>query len=409
LIHFYKRKYTMLTLKHSFGWNLSNTRYPDLELTTVEARKEQNIPAHRVIMAAVSEKLDNLCKEGGRVVIRNVRYGVLEKLVNLIYEGSVEMIQNSEDLSDLRDAIDMLKVNLLFEEKALDTIKEEQEEVIELESFITNNNNSEDSIDQANHLYETPGNQLTVESAYSLAFEGAANSRVRQEDKQEAAVGKRRQSKAVSKKVLSVSESNQGEDEITDAVIVRKRRENVDKKKSNSKDAANESIIAADYVAEIGNNVEDSITVANDSSLEIAQDPKVVVEKVEGTKYSKATSKQALVGSKFSEGNTYTRRKVSKVKSKDVFESVGNEVKVRLKRVSKGHKEIPCVCCQGNERILDGEGSNIVKIKSKRGMSNDIGNRKGKLSKLEELSDVRVDAVDALCSIGVKRPPEKFF
>merc|ERR1712098_59673 len=138
----------------------------------------------------------------------------------------------------------------------------------------------------------------------------------------------------------------------------------------------------------------DSFTLVNDSSLEIAHDPRVVVEEgVAGTKDSKGKTKRALVGSKSSEGITYKnrRRNALKVNSKDVVELAGNEVEVRLNRVSYCAK-----CSQCNEGIMGEESRNVMKTKSKRGMSNVISFKKRKSSKLEEQSDVRVEAVDAL-------------
>ena len=67
--------------------------------------------AHRVILAAVSTKLGDICKEGGEVVIRNIGFLVLKRIVRLVYVGSLQ-VEGSEALGDVRDGLDMLKVDL---------------------------------------------------------------------------------------------------------------------------------------------------------------------------------------------------------------------------------------------------------------------------------------------------------
>jgi len=89
--------------------------FPDLLLTTTNAGQGDFIPAHRVVLSAVSSKLHTLCKEGGKVIIRNIEYQVLENLVEFIYKGNIK-IKNQEDVDDLRDGLDMLKVNIVMEE-----------------------------------------------------------------------------------------------------------------------------------------------------------------------------------------------------------------------------------------------------------------------------------------------------
>jgi len=106
----------MHTLHHKFDFagQLRQTVFPDLLLTTTNAGQGDFIPAHRVVLSAVSTKLHSLCKEGGKVVIRNIEYQVLEHVVEFIYTGSIK-IKNQEDVDNLRDGLDMLKVNIVIE------------------------------------------------------------------------------------------------------------------------------------------------------------------------------------------------------------------------------------------------------------------------------------------------------
>lgn len=67
------------------------------------------IPAHRVVLAAMSSKLGQLCDAGGMVVIRNIQFGILQKLVQLIYNGRVKL-EGRLEVQDFRDGMDMLKV-----------------------------------------------------------------------------------------------------------------------------------------------------------------------------------------------------------------------------------------------------------------------------------------------------------
>jgi len=107
----------MLTLQHKFDFpgQLSQTVFPDLLLTTTTAGQGDFIPAHRVVLSAVSTKLHSMCKEGGKVVIRNIEYQVLENVVEFIYKGSIQ-IKDQENVENLRDGLDMLKVNIVIEE-----------------------------------------------------------------------------------------------------------------------------------------------------------------------------------------------------------------------------------------------------------------------------------------------------
>jgi len=105
----------MQTLKHNFSFpgKLSQSIFPDIFLTTKDAGSTDFIQAHRVVLAAVSDKLHGMCKEGGKVFVRNISYQVLEQVVSFIYKGKIEM-ESNEDIENLRDGLDMLKVNIVI-------------------------------------------------------------------------------------------------------------------------------------------------------------------------------------------------------------------------------------------------------------------------------------------------------
>ena len=107
----------MLRARHQFGWcgSLCQSHHPDVWLSAAEEevkpRPRPPLPAHRVILAAVSDKLAALCSQGGVVTVRNVRYDLLDKAIAFIYTGEV-MLNSQEDQEDLEDVLDMLKINL---------------------------------------------------------------------------------------------------------------------------------------------------------------------------------------------------------------------------------------------------------------------------------------------------------
>lgn len=104
----------MPILQHNFCFpgQLKHSVFPDLLLTTKDAGPIDHIPAHRVVLSAVSPKLHNMCKEGGKVLVRNIQYRVLEEVVRFIYTGSIEM-ESDEDIENLRDGLDMLIIKIV--------------------------------------------------------------------------------------------------------------------------------------------------------------------------------------------------------------------------------------------------------------------------------------------------------
>ena len=90
-------------------------KYTDLKLTTLEEEAEgggRDVPCHKVVMAAVSKKLEVIIdKRGGDdlLVVRNVRFEILQKVVEFVYMGSVE-VEEGVDEQDVIDALDMLLI-----------------------------------------------------------------------------------------------------------------------------------------------------------------------------------------------------------------------------------------------------------------------------------------------------------
>ena len=56
-------------------------------------------------------QLGRLCGPGGQITLRNLSFTMLENVMRFIYSGLVEL-DNREQLADLRDALDMLKINI---------------------------------------------------------------------------------------------------------------------------------------------------------------------------------------------------------------------------------------------------------------------------------------------------------
>jgi len=110
----------MFTLKHhlNFGPNFSRSNFCDAKLTTKHVIG--CIPVHRIILSAVSKKLgkkfqDNL--DGTEpIVINNVDFDVLEKIINYVYTGRVTFANDAE-YEDFSDGISILKIEVGSEDK----------------------------------------------------------------------------------------------------------------------------------------------------------------------------------------------------------------------------------------------------------------------------------------------------
>ena len=120
----------MIEAKQTFSFSglLSQSIFPDLSLTTADG-EGRHVPAHRVVLAAVSSKLSVMCQEGGRVLVRNISFKVLELVVRFVYAGKV-ILNSMEEVEDLRDGIDLLRINIRIElDKLCDNQVEEMEKV----------------------------------------------------------------------------------------------------------------------------------------------------------------------------------------------------------------------------------------------------------------------------------------
>ena len=102
----------VVTHEFQFSGSLNQNMFPDILLTTRGAGRGDLIPAHRAVLAAVSEKLHDLCYPGGIVEVRNISHKVLRGVVEFIYKGYF-VGENPEEIEDLRDGLDMLKVSVV--------------------------------------------------------------------------------------------------------------------------------------------------------------------------------------------------------------------------------------------------------------------------------------------------------
>eukprot|EP00092_Neocalanus_flemingeri_P016974 GFUD01018359.1.p1 GENE.GFUD01018359.1~~GFUD01018359.1.p1 ORF type:complete len:165 (-),score=48.07 GFUD01018359.1:367-861(-) len=151
----------MNEVKHhfSFAGRLSQSTFPDLSLSTKDGGG-RTVPAHRVVLAAVSSKLAGLCQEGGRVTVRNISFEVLEKVVRFIYTGSIQL-HNVEAVEDFKDGMDMLKVNIVIEKEdiVIQDIDAEKKPInIDLQYSRESNTRKETMDRNANVVIETTYN-----------------------------------------------------------------------------------------------------------------------------------------------------------------------------------------------------------------------------------------------------------
>jgi len=98
------------THNFSFEGSFSKNKYCDVKLSTLDAGARCTIAAHKVVLAAASAKLEKLLDRAGEgvgpVIVIDIRFTVLEKIVELIYSGRVEI--EDEDVEDFQDGLDML-------------------------------------------------------------------------------------------------------------------------------------------------------------------------------------------------------------------------------------------------------------------------------------------------------------
>ena len=60
------------------------------------------------------------------MLVRNITFKILEQAVGFIYSGKIELDEN-EDVQDLRDGLDMLKVKVVIENNASDEVEKVRE------------------------------------------------------------------------------------------------------------------------------------------------------------------------------------------------------------------------------------------------------------------------------------------
>ena len=100
---------------HNFSFNghFPKSKYCDVKLSTLDGAG-RHIAAHKVVLAAVSPKLEKFIDRTGEgvgpVTVRNIRFDVLEKIVEFIYSGRVEI--EDADVEDFQDGLDMLRIRL---------------------------------------------------------------------------------------------------------------------------------------------------------------------------------------------------------------------------------------------------------------------------------------------------------
>ena len=97
----------------SFDGSFPKSKYCDVKLSTLDGAG-RDIAAHKVVLAAVSAKLEKLIDRAGDgvgpVTVRNIRFEILEMIVEFIYSGRVEI--EDADVEDFQDGLDMLRIRL---------------------------------------------------------------------------------------------------------------------------------------------------------------------------------------------------------------------------------------------------------------------------------------------------------
>jgi len=119
----------------SFLGQFPGSKYCDVSLSTQDgvAAGRQPITAHRVVLAAVSDKLEKLVDDAGEgagpVVVRNVKFEVLSKIVEYIYSGRVQLGDSDAEKEDFEDGLDMLRV------KVKEQVDQDQSDALEVENI----------------------------------------------------------------------------------------------------------------------------------------------------------------------------------------------------------------------------------------------------------------------------------
>ena len=106
-------KMAVNALTHNFNFLRGvhhSDKYSDLTLVT---ETKETIRCHRVIMAAVSKKLKiSLDRSASsELVIRNVKYDGLKKIIDFVYDGRID-IEDTDELIDFSDTYAILQIDL---------------------------------------------------------------------------------------------------------------------------------------------------------------------------------------------------------------------------------------------------------------------------------------------------------
>ena len=107
----------MVSLKHhlNFGPNFSRFKFCNAKLTTNDANK--CILVHKVVFAAVSKKFEKWFEENPDMsetfVIPDVKFEILEIIVDFIYTGQVTFANDGDDAyKNFCVGLVLLKINL---------------------------------------------------------------------------------------------------------------------------------------------------------------------------------------------------------------------------------------------------------------------------------------------------------
>jgi hypothetical protein len=98
---------------------LIRTKFPDVRLTTVDGQGKV-IVGHKHILAAVSKRLEELFVKSADndlssvILVRNIRFKVLERIVDFVYLGTLDLKLYSEvEVEDTWDGLYMLRMKEL--------------------------------------------------------------------------------------------------------------------------------------------------------------------------------------------------------------------------------------------------------------------------------------------------------
>jgi len=106
---------------HSFSFtgSFSRSKFVDIFLTTTDGSSGGHmVSAHRVVLAAVSDKLGSICVAAVKdreVVIPGLKFEILVKIVEFIYTGRV-FLEEATEVKDFKEGMNLLEVKLSAEQ-----------------------------------------------------------------------------------------------------------------------------------------------------------------------------------------------------------------------------------------------------------------------------------------------------